>query len=96
MHFIAVLMPQSGGGWRAHFPDFPGCRAEGSRIEIAIANASRAVAKLIAELHGKSMSLPAPRSFEDLRADTAWTTERAIDWATAVICLVPINLPAPS
>ena len=91
MHFIAVLVPQPGGGWRAHFPDFPGCRAEGSRVEIAVANASRVAINLVAELHSKRMSVPAPRSLEDVRADTAWATERSVDWATAVISLVPIN-----
>ncbi len=92
MHFIAVLVPQHGGGWRAHFPDFPGCRAEGSHVEIAIANASRAATNLIAELHSKSMSVPAPRSFEDVRADDAWAAERSVDWTTAVVSLVPINV----
>jgi predicted RNase H-like HicB family nuclease len=92
MHFIAVLVPQPGGGWRAHFPDFPGCRAEGPLVEIAIANASRAATTLIAELNSKSMSVPAPRSFEDVRADDAWAAERSVDWTTAVVSLVPINV----
>lgn len=43
-HFIVVLVPRPGGGWRVHFPDFPGCRAEGDRVELAIEQASREVA----------------------------------------------------
>jgi len=93
MHFIAVLVPQPGGGWRAHFPDFPGCRAEGPHVEIAIANASRAATNLIEELqHSKGLSVPTPRPFEDVRADDAWAAERSVDWTTAVVSLVPINV----
>jgi predicted RNase H-like HicB family nuclease len=35
-HYLAVLVPRSGAGWRARFPDFPGCRVEGPTVEAAI------------------------------------------------------------
>ena len=90
-HYIAVLVPQPGGGWRAHFPDFPGCRADGPAVEIAIGNARRAVGDLVVQLHHKGMIVPRPRSYAELRPDNKWAAERGIDWSTAVISLVPIE-----
>jgi predicted RNase H-like HicB family nuclease len=90
-HYIAVLVPQPGGGWRAHFPDFPGCRADGPSVEIAIANARRAVADVVGQPLHEGITVPRPRSYEELRPDNEWAAERGIDWSTAVISLVPIE-----
>ena len=89
-YFIVVLAPQQGGGWRAHFPDFPGCRAEGERIEVAIASATRAVGDRLGQLRQEGQSIPIPRSLEELRADANWAVDRAIDWSKAVVSIVPI------
>jgi hypothetical protein len=86
-HFVVVLVPRPGGRWRAHFPDFPGCRAEGERVELTIEQASREVtARLV---NGSAM--PLPRSYEVVRSDDAWAGERGIDWSKAVISLVQIG-----
>ena len=86
-HFIVVLVPLAGGGWRAHFPDFPGCRAEGGRIEGAIdASYGEVVARL-----SQTGEPTSPRSYEDVRADYAWARERGVDWSTAVISMVRIG-----
>jgi hypothetical protein len=86
-HFIVVLVPMKGGGWRAHFPDFPGCRAEGSRIEGTI---DASYAEVTARL-SQSSEVPSPRSYEDVRADDTWARARDIDWSTAVISMVRIG-----
>jgi predicted RNase H-like HicB family nuclease len=89
MYFIAVLVPQTGGGWRVHFPDLPGCGAEGNEVEIAIDHASRAVTAMIGKLP-LSGGLPPPRSFEEIRTDETWAAELSIDWAFAVVSLVQL------
>ena len=32
-HYRAILVPTLDGAWRAHFADFPGCRAEAASEE---------------------------------------------------------------
>jgi predicted RNase H-like HicB family nuclease len=89
-HHVVVLVPQSGGGWRAHFPDFPGCRAEAARVESTIDTSMRAVAEMIDNMHREGAIIPQPRSYEEVRADDAWAVDRGIDWSTAVISLVRV------
>jgi predicted RNase H-like HicB family nuclease len=48
-HYLAVLVPH--GGWRAHFPDLPGCRAEASSVDGAILLAREAAAQRVKLLH---------------------------------------------
>ncbi len=85
--YIVVLTPQPGGGWCAHFPDFPGCRAMGDRMDVAIENSCREVVSRLERVH----DAPTPRSQEDVCADHAWARKRSIDWSTAVVSLVPIS-----
>ena len=89
-HYVVVLVPQNGSAWRAHFPDFPGCRAEGTRVEMAIDNAVNAVSDTIDGLHRQGGIILPPRSYEEVRADATWAAERGIDWSTAVISMVRI------
>lgn len=87
-HYVVVLTLRPGNGWRAHFPDFPVCRAEGTRVEMAIDNAAQAMSEMIDGLHSQGAIVPPPRSYEDVRGDSAWAVEHGIDWSTAVITLV--------
>jgi hypothetical protein len=86
-NYVVVLAPQSGGGWCAHFPDFPGCRAMGDRIEVAIENSSREVVSRLELVH----DMPSPKSQDEVRANAAWARQRGIDWSTAVVSLVNIG-----
>lgn len=90
-HHVVVLVPRADGGWRAHFPDFPGCRSEGESAENAIHKAELAIAAFIAELRRTGRRVPAAKPYEAVRADEAWTRERGIEWSKAVISLVPIE-----
>lgn len=92
-YYVVVLVPQHGGGWRAHFPDFAGCRAEGQRVEEAIGAAARAVSALIEGLEDQGTGIPEPRSLEAIRADEKWAAERSIDWSKCVVSLVPVPKP---
>lgn len=89
-HYVVVLAPQRGGGWRAHFPDFPGCRAEGVLVNEAIESAAHEVRRQIDQIRSSKKTIPSPRSYEEVRANDLWAQERGIDWATAVISLVNI------
>jgi predicted RNase H-like HicB family nuclease len=92
-HYLAVLVPTAGGGWRAHFPDFPGCRAEGHSVEDAITAASTAASEQAHRLRTQGVSLPPSRSYEDVRLySNGWAEERGIAWSDAVISLVPLAL----
>lgn len=92
MHYLAVLIPLAEGGWRAHFPDFPGCRAEGASVEAAIAASRIAVSEQAHRLGSEGASPPSPQSYEDIKAN-GWGIARGIDWSEAVISLVPVHLP---
>jgi predicted RNase H-like HicB family nuclease len=93
-HYLAVLVPTAAGGWRAHFPDFPGCRAEGRSVEDVIASASTAAAERAQWLRAQGVSLPRFQSYEDVRYSAdGWAKDRDIAWSEAVISLVPLALP---
>jgi predicted RNase H-like HicB family nuclease len=90
-HYLVVLMPRAEGGWRAHFPDFPGCRAEGHSVEAAIDASAAAAAEQALWLRAQGVSLPQPQSYEDVRHHSnGWAAERGIDWARAVASLVKL------
>ncbi len=93
-HYLAILVPRAEGGWRAHFPDFPGCRAEGHSVEDAILAASSAASAQAHQLRAQGVSLPQSRSYEDVRLySNGWAEERGIVWSDAVVSLVPLALP---
>ncbi len=91
MHYLAVLVPQRGGGWCAYIPDFPGCRADGADADIATVNAVHMAGGLIIQLRDKGMMMPTARSQQEIRADDSWATGNRVDWSTAVISAVPIG-----
>ena len=89
-HYLAVLVPLPKGGWRAHFPDLPGCRAEASSVEAAILYARSAAWELLGKLQLDGVA-PVPRTLEEIRSDEAWAAERSIDWTKALISVVSIG-----
>jgi len=91
-HYIAVLIPDDEVGWRAHFPDLPGCRAEARDVDVAVARASNAASELVGKLLLNG-SPPMPRTLEEIRADEAWAAERSINWTKALISVVPVSTP---
>ena len=92
-HYLAVLVPHGNGGWRAHFPDFPGCRAEAPTVEAAIGAAATAAAKHARWLKAQGVSLPHPQTYEEVRDyGNGWAAERGIDWSHAVASVVKLPL----
>jgi predicted RNase H-like HicB family nuclease len=90
-YYVLVLVPRHGGGWRAHFPDFPKCRAEHKLLELAIQQATAAAAQMIQDLCNEGLPFNEPRSFEEIRADTQWAAERSIDWAEVIVSIVGVS-----
>jgi predicted RNase H-like HicB family nuclease len=90
-HYIAVLVPAAGGGWRAYLPDFPGCKAEGATAESAMCNAATAAGALKRKLRDLGQTWPTPRSYNAVRGDIVWAEERGIDWSAATITLLKIS-----
>ena len=92
-HYLAVLVLQREAGWRVHFPDFPGCRAEGATVAEAINASSSAAAEQAQLLKAKRMPLPLARTYEEVRHHSdGWASERGIDWSNAVVSLVPVSI----
>jgi predicted RNase H-like HicB family nuclease len=92
MHYVAVLVPERGGGWSVLFPDLPGCATGGETVQEAIAMAASAAAGWLAAARDHGDEIPPPRSHEQIRADEAWGRERGIDWSTAVISLINVKV----
>jgi predicted RNase H-like HicB family nuclease len=64
--YIALVLRQPGGGYRAVFPDVEGCRAEGRSVEEALANARAEIKAHVARLTRNGEALPAPRPASDV------------------------------
>jgi predicted RNase H-like HicB family nuclease len=91
-HYLVVLVPHAEGG-RAHFPDFPGCRAEGRSVEAAIDASAVAATEHARRLRAQGVSLPPPQTYEEVRNhNNGWAAERGIDWSRAVASLVKLPL----
>ena len=92
-HYLAILVPQDQTGWRAHFPDFPGCRAEANTVEAAIDAAAAAVRARATWYRVQGVSLPRPQTYEEVRHySNGWATERGIDWSRAVLSVVKLPI----
>jgi predicted RNase H-like HicB family nuclease len=67
MHgYIVLVMTVPGGGYKAIFPDLPGCRAAGRSVEDALARARSALRTHAARLHRRGLTLPPPRPSQDV------------------------------
>ena len=92
-HYLVVLVPHADGSWRAHFPDFPGCRAEGRSVEAAVDAAATSAAAHARQLRAHGVSLPHPQTYEEVRhLSNGWAAERGIDWSHVVASLVKLPL----
>src|ERR1700739_4144596 len=67
--YIALVHKDEGTSYGVSFPDVPGCISAGDTFEEAVANAAEALAGHLALIEADGESVPAPRSFEELRRD---------------------------
>jgi predicted RNase H-like HicB family nuclease len=87
-HYIAILVPESTGGWTVLFPDLPDCATHAETIQLAQWMATEA-----AELHLETMQfdgreLPVARNLEAIRADEAWSRGFQIDWTKVMVVMI--------
>lgn len=92
-HYIAVLVPERGGGWAVLFPDIPGCASQGETLDEAIAMASDALAGHLAVARDYGDPIPMPRSVDDIRADEAWRSENKVQWNKAMVAPILVRPP---
>lgn len=86
-YHVVVVVPRI-GGWRAHLPDFPGCRADASYLESAVGKAALNAVQSKNDLRHRGLELPAARTFMQIRDDAGWANKRGIQLRTALICWV--------
>lgn len=82
--YIALVHKDEGTSYGVSFPDVLGCISAGDTFEEAVANAAEALAGHFAAMRADGETIPAPRSFEDLRRDA----EFAGDSADAIVTMV--------
>lgn len=69
--YIALVLREPGGGYRAVFPDIDGCRADGRSVDEALANARSELKAHAARLARDGRTLPGPRPSSDVAALSA-------------------------
>lgn len=87
-HYLAILVPESSGGWSVLFPDLPGCATHGATVREAQAMAAEAADLHLASMHESGLEIPVARSLEAVRADTDWAQGRGIDWSEVVVSII--------
>jgi hypothetical protein len=65
----------------------------GPSVHEAITTAAGAASTWLTATHKSGDPIPAPRSYEDIRADKTWALDRGIDWSTSVVSLVQVDAP---
>ena len=82
--YIALVHKDEGTSYGVSFPDVPGCIAAGDTFEEAVASAAEALAFHFAGMRAGRDTIPAPRSFEELRSDAQFVE----DSADAIVTMV--------
>jgi len=89
--YIALVHKDEGTSYGVNFPDLPGCISAGDTFEEAVANAAEALAAHLALMRADGDTIPAPRSFDELKRDR----EFLADAADAIVTVVqPQRMPA--
>jgi predicted RNase H-like HicB family nuclease len=90
-HYIAVLVPEKGGGWSVLFPDLPGCATQGESVHEAIEMATEAASAHLDVMRERGDASPAPSDLAAVKANENWRAEYEVDWSTAVVSLVEVG-----
>jgi predicted RNase H-like HicB family nuclease len=82
---LHLVHKDEGTNYGVSFPDVPGCISAGDTFEEAVANAAEALAGHFAAMRTDGETIPAPRSFEELRRDPEFAEDRADAIVTMVM-----------
>ena len=66
--FVALVAPADGAGYRASFPDLPGCTAEGADLASLLINARQALLARLEVIEGAGEAWPAATPIERIEA----------------------------
>jgi predicted RNase H-like HicB family nuclease len=75
--YIALVHKDEGTSYGVSFPDVPGCISAGDTFEEAVALAAEALAGHLAAMREDGDTIPAPRSFEELKRDPEFAEDSA-------------------
>jgi predicted RNase H-like HicB family nuclease len=75
--YVALVHKDKGTSYGMSFPDVPGCISAGDTFEEAVVNAAEALAGHLALLRADADTIPAPRSFEELKRDRDFVADAA-------------------
>jgi hypothetical protein len=85
-HYIAILVADNGGQWRALIPDVPECEATAA----GLVRAKKAAAEsLVRAAQGNGGALPAPRTLAEIERDEEWLIRHSVDFDRAIVTIVP-------
>ena len=87
-HYIAILVPESAGGWTVLFPDLPGCATHAETIRLAQWMATEAAELHLEMMQFEGRELPVARKLEFIHADDAWSEGLQIDWTKVVVVMI--------
>jgi predicted RNase H-like HicB family nuclease len=73
--YIALVHKDEGTSYGVSFPDVPGCISAGDTFEEAVANAAEALAGHFAAMRADGETIPAPRSFDQLKRDPVFVED---------------------
>jgi len=82
--YIALVHKDAGTSYSVSFPDVPGCISAGDTLEEALINAGEALGAHLALMRDDGDTIPAPRSFEELRRDPEFLGDAADAIVTVV------------
>ena len=85
-HYLAICIQEATGGWRAIFPDVPGCEAKGFDLDNIRFAAESALMEC---LEGNETHVPPP-SNDAIKRGNAWLAENQIDMSKAIVTIVAV------
>ena len=91
-HYIAIMAPSDTGGWRVLIPDVPECEAHGNSPDAAKVAAITELARVRANIG----TLPPPRELTDIATDKKWMSRGDIDFAQAIVAMIPLGNADPA
>jgi hypothetical protein len=84
-------VPLAPNAWRALFPDFPGCIAEGPSLEITVYRAADALLQHASLPSSEIYLSPMSRNATANRLDESWATAHGFFLRTAILSMIPLR-----
>lgn len=87
-HYIAILVQNDVGDWRALFPDVPGCEAKGFSLYDVQFAAATALVRCLSE---SGLPPPRPMDMHAVRQNAKWLADNKINLSQAVTMEIPLS-----